>query len=71
MTTLADLIRTDRRRLLEHLAEAGDLDRLMRERGGLPSVPEPVPLCRASRDTTKLVNVSTTTLVTTERTTST
>jgi hypothetical protein len=44
---------TDRRRLLERLAEAAELDRLMRERGGLPSVPEPVPLHRAVRDETE------------------
>jgi hypothetical protein len=60
MPTLADLIsRADRQRLLEHLDQAEELDRLMRERGGLPSVPAPVPLHRAGRDTT-----------TTERTTS-
>ena len=54
MTAIADLLtRADRRRLLEHLAEVDELDRLMRERGGLPSVPEPVPLHRAGRATTK------------------
>ena len=50
-----------RRRLLERLAEPdadrrerelAALDRLMREPGGLPSVPEPAPLHRAGRDTT-------------------
>ena len=45
---VGQLTSADRRRLLERLAEAGDLDRLMRERGGLPSVPEPVPLHRAA-----------------------
>jgi hypothetical protein len=54
MTAIADRIsRADRQRLLEHLAEADELDRLMRQPGGLPSVPEPVPLHRAARDQTK------------------
>jgi hypothetical protein len=52
MTALADLVSDrDRRRLLEHLDQADELGRLMRERGGLPSVPEQVPLHRASHDT--------------------
>lgn len=51
MTDLAALARADRQRLLEHLAEADELDRLMRQPGGLPSVPEPVPLHRAGRGT--------------------
>lgn len=61
MTAIAELLSApDRRRLLEHLAEADEreldrlagLARLMREPGGLPSVPEPAPLHRAGRDTT-------------------
>jgi hypothetical protein len=53
MTAIADLISpADRRRLLEHLAEADEVDRLMRERGTLASPDEPVPLHRAGRDTT-------------------
>jgi hypothetical protein len=52
MTAIADLLtRVDRRRLAERLAEADELDRLIREPGGLPSVPEPVPLHRAGRGT--------------------
>lgn len=40
MTPLADqLAHADRRRLLERLDDAADLDRLMRQAGGLPSVP--------------------------------
>jgi hypothetical protein len=50
MTVLAALTRADRRCLLERLDDAAELDRLMRERGGLPSVPEPVPLHRTGRD---------------------
>jgi hypothetical protein len=42
----ADFAQADRRRLLEHLAEADEVDRLMREPGGLSSVAEPVPLHR-------------------------
>ena len=46
MTAIADLLtRADRQRLLERLAELGDL-------AGLPSVPEPVPLHCAGRDAT-------------------
>ncbi len=45
----AQLSRPDRRRLLERVGQLADLDRMMRERGGLPSVPEPVPLHRAGR----------------------
>jgi hypothetical protein len=53
VTAIADLLRpADRRRLLERLADAGDLDRLMRERGTLAQAPEPPPLHRAGRDTT-------------------
>jgi len=40
MTTLADLTRSDRQRLLEYLAEADELDRLMRQPGGLASARE-------------------------------
>jgi hypothetical protein len=54
------LSRADRERLLERLAEADELNRLMREPGGLPSVPEPVPLCRAGRDATKFSKNSST-----------
>ncbi len=50
MTAIAGLLRAaDRERLLEHLAEAAELDRLMRERGTLASLPEPPPLHRAGR----------------------
>ena len=51
MTALTYLTRSGRVRLAERLAEVHDLDRLMREPGGLPSVPEPEPLHRAGRDT--------------------
>jgi hypothetical protein len=52
VTAIADLLtRADRQRLEERLAELRDLAGLMREPGGLASVPEPVPLCRAGRDT--------------------
>lgn len=51
MTAIADLLKPDRRHLLEHLAEADELDRLMRDRGGLPSVPEPPPLHRTNHET--------------------
>jgi hypothetical protein len=51
MTALADMLsRADHQRLLEHLAEAEELDRLMRQPGGLPAVPEPPPLCRTGRE---------------------
>jgi hypothetical protein len=54
MSVLSDrLTRADRQRLLEHLAEADELDRLMRQRGGLHSVPEPVSLHRAGRGKTE------------------
>jgi hypothetical protein len=53
VTAHADLLTpADRKRLLERLAEAGDLDRLMRERETLPPAPEPALLHRAGRDTT-------------------
>ena len=52
MTALADLTRGDRRRLLERLAELGELADLMREPGGLAEVPEPPPLHRTNHDTT-------------------
>lgn len=42
----ARLTRGARARLLERLAELGDLDRLMRESGSLASPDEPVPLHR-------------------------
>lgn len=48
MTAVAELSKADHRRLLERLAEAEELDRLMRERGGLPSVHEPPPLHHAA-----------------------
>jgi hypothetical protein len=69
MTAVADLLtRADRRRLLERLAEADELNRLMREPGGLPSVPKPVPLHRRHQDNT-LSTENTPTLSTPERTT--
>jgi hypothetical protein len=47
MTALADrLTRADRRRLLERLAELGDLADLMKRPGALAEAPEPVPLHR-------------------------
>ena len=52
MTALAEMSKADRRRLLERLAELGELAALMREPGGLAEVPEPAPLHRAGRDTT-------------------
>ena len=70
MTILTDqLTRAGRRRLLEHLAEADGLDRLMRQPDGLPAVPEPVPLHQAARSGTTFSTKSTTTFSTTERTT--
>ena len=76
MTALADLLGpADRRRLFKHLDQADELDRLMRERGGLPSVPEQVPLHRAggtkfsTESTTKFSIESTTTSSTTDRAT--
>lgn len=42
----------DRERLAQRVRELADLDRLMRQPGGLAEVPEPVPLCRAGRTTT-------------------
>jgi hypothetical protein len=52
MTAIADLLKpADRRRLLEHLAEADELDRLMRERGTLAGPDEPVPLHRTRVET--------------------
>jgi hypothetical protein len=51
MTAFADMLsRADRRRLLEHLAEANELDRLMREGGTLAAAPEPPSLHRAGRE---------------------
>ena len=53
VTALADLVSDrDRRRLLERLSELGDLADLMRQPGGLPSMPELAPLHRTRRDTT-------------------
>jgi hypothetical protein len=53
MTRVAALLsRADRKRLLKRLAEDGDLDRLMRERGTLPPAPEPMPPHRAGHATT-------------------
>jgi hypothetical protein len=50
VTALAALLSDrDRERLLEHLAEANELDRLMRERGTLASPAEPEPLHRTAR----------------------
>jgi hypothetical protein len=43
--------RTAGRPLSKSRGLAASLDRMMRERGGLPSVPEPEPLHRAARDT--------------------
>jgi hypothetical protein len=37
----------------DELDRLAGLDRLMREPGGLPAVPEPVPLHRTSHDTTE------------------
>jgi hypothetical protein len=51
MSALADLTRAERQHLLERLADADDLDHLMRERAPLASAPEPPPLHRAERDT--------------------
>ena len=71
MTAIADLLsRTDRERLLERLAELGDLAGLMRQPGGLPSVPEPAPLCRSTSENspTKFSSESITKFSTTERT---
>jgi hypothetical protein len=52
VTAIADLLAAaDRECLLERLAELGDLAGLMRERGTLAAVPEPVPLHRAGRNT--------------------
>ncbi len=58
MTTLADHLTRAGRRHLEDLADEhrrerdlADLDRLMREPGGLPAVPEPAPLHRTGHDT--------------------
>ncbi len=42
----------DRECLAQRVRELADLDRLMRQPGGLAEVPEPVPLCRAGRTTT-------------------
>lgn len=54
MTAIAaPLTRETRARLLERLAELGDLDGLMRQPGGLAEAPEPVPLHRTGRDTTE------------------
>jgi hypothetical protein len=76
VTALADLTRADRRRLLEHIGDEDELDRLaglarlMREPGGLPSVPEPLPLCRTARTLPPPRSPnSSTTLSTPERTT--
>jgi hypothetical protein len=50
VTAIADLLKpADCQRLLEHLAEADELDRLMRERGTLASPGEPEPLHCAGR----------------------
>ena len=46
------LSRADRQRILDRLAELGGLAELMRESGSLAAPDEPVPLHRASRDTT-------------------
>lgn len=51
MTAIADLTHGDRRRLLEHLDQADELDRLIRERGTLASPAEPEPLHRTRHDT--------------------
>lgn len=45
MTAAADLLsKRDRRRLAGRLAELANLDRAMRERGGMAAVPEPPAL---------------------------
>lgn len=45
MTAVASLLSDrDRRRLAERLAELRDLDRTVRERGGMPALPEPPAL---------------------------
>ena len=41
--------RADRRRLQDRMRELAELDELMRQAGGLPSVPEPLPLHRTGR----------------------
>jgi hypothetical protein len=47
MTAIAGLLSDrDRRRLAERVAELRDLDRTMRQRGGMPAVPEPPALHR-------------------------
>ena len=52
MTAVADLLtQADCHRLLEHLDQANELDRLMRERGTLAGPDEPEPLHRAGRNT--------------------
>lgn len=43
----------DRQRLLERVAQLGDLADLMRQPGSLAEAPEPPPLHRADRDTTE------------------
>jgi hypothetical protein len=54
MTALADLLsRADRQLLKDRKRELAELDRLMRQPGGLPAVPEPPPLCRTGRDKTE------------------
>jgi hypothetical protein len=50
LMSAASLTRADRQRLLEHLAEAGELDRLMRESGTLASPPEPPRVHRRGRE---------------------
>lgn len=42
----------DRRRLQVRIRELSELAELMRQPGGMAEVPEPVPLHRASRNTT-------------------
>ena len=59
MTALADLLKpADRQRLAARMRDLGELADLMRQPGGLPSAPEPVPLHRAGRDTTERITRS-------------
>ena len=50
MTALFALSRADRQRMLRRLAEADELDHLMRESGTLAPAPEPPPLHRPGRE---------------------
>jgi hypothetical protein len=50
MTALSALSHADRQRVLKRLAEASELDRLMRESGTLAPAPEPRPLHQPGRE---------------------